>query len=82
MKKNPALQDSFCVVCPAAHRLLLITEQKTNIFYKNEETCFDEEAMKLVREGINPISFPGLHLTITSEESKEINFDNVPKVII
>lgn len=38
--------------------------------------------MKLVEAGINPISFPGLHLTITSEESKEINFDNEPKVII
>ena len=56
--------------------------EATNIFYKNEETCFDEDAMKLVEAGINPISFPGLHLTITSEESKEINFDNEPKVII
>lgn len=56
--------------------------EATNIFYKNEESCFDEEAMELVKKGINPISFPGLHLTITSEESKEINFDNEPKVII
>lgn len=56
--------------------------EATNIFYKNEESCFDEEAMKLVEAGINPLSFPGLNLTITSEESKEINFDTVPKVII
>mgnify|MGYP001140713091 CR=1 FL=1 len=56
--------------------------EATNIFYKNEESCFDEEAMKLVKAGINPLSFPGLNLTITSEESKEINFDTVPKVII
>lgn len=56
--------------------------EATNIFYKNEESCFDEEAMELVREGINPISFPGLRLTITSEESKAINFEDTPKVII
>ncbi|MDE7112922.1 MAG: MBL fold metallo-hydrolase, partial [Acetatifactor sp.] len=36
----------------------------------------------LVREGINPISFAGLKLSITSEESKEINFIDTPKVII
>ena len=39
----------------------------TGIFHRNEETCFDEEAMELVRHGINPISFPGLRLAITSE---------------
>lgn len=54
----------------------------TGIFHRNEETCFDEEAMQLVRHGINPISFPGLRLAITSEESKAINFENTPKVII
>lgn len=56
--------------------------EATNIFHKNEMSCFDEEAMELARAGINPLSFPGLSLTITSEESKEINFDSVPKVII
>ena len=56
--------------------------EATGIFHKNEMSCFDEEAMKLVRAGINPISFPGLTLSITSNESKEINFNNTPKVII
>ena len=56
--------------------------EATNIFNKNIQSCFDEEAMELVRKGINPISFPGLKLTLTSEESKEINFDLKPKVII
>ena len=36
----------------------------------------------MVRQGINPLLFPGLNLTITSDESKEINFDPEPKVII
>ena len=56
--------------------------QATGIFQKNEYECFDEEAMELIRQGINPIAFPGLRLAITSDESKAINFDLAPKVII
>ncbi len=56
--------------------------EATGIFHKNVYNCFDEEAMELVQKGINPIQFPGLHLTITSEESKMINFDETPKVIL
>lgn len=56
--------------------------EATGVFRKNIYTCFDEEAMELVRKGINPLSFQGLKLAITSEESKEINFDETPKVII
>lgn len=56
--------------------------EATGIFHKNESSCFDEEAMKLVKAGINPIAFPGLRLSITSDESKAINFENTPKVII
>jgi len=56
--------------------------EATQIFQENRYECFDEDALELVREGINPISFAGLKLTITSEESKEINFIDTPKVII
>lgn len=56
--------------------------EATQIFQKNRMECFDEEAMELVKEGINPISFAGLKLTITSDESKAINFEDTPKVII
>lgn len=56
--------------------------EATSIFHKNEENCFDDEAMELVRKGINPITFPGLNLSITSDESKAINFDMTPKVIL
>ena len=56
--------------------------QATEVFNDNRAECFDEDAMELVREGINPISFAGLKLSITSEESKEINFIDTPKVII
>lgn len=56
--------------------------EATGIFQKNKYVCFDEEAMELVNKGINPISFPGLSLSITSDESKAINFDDEPKVIL
>lgn len=56
--------------------------EATGIFHKNIYNCFDEEAMELVNQGINPISFPGLRLSITSDESKAINFDDTPKVIL
>lgn len=56
--------------------------EATGIFEENRWECFDGEAMELVREGINPIAFAGLKLAITSEESKEINFIDTPKVII
>lgn len=56
--------------------------EATGIFQKNKIDCFDEEALALIQSGINPISFPGLKLSITSDESKAINFENTPKVII
>lgn len=56
--------------------------EATSVFNKNEHSCFDEEAMELVRKGINPLIFRGLKTTITSEESKLINYDEKPKVII
>lgn len=56
--------------------------EATNVFNRNVESCFDEEAMELVNQGINPIAFPGLKTSVTSDESKAINFDPNPKVII
>ncbi len=56
--------------------------EATSIFSKNSLSCYDEEAMELVKRGINPIDFEDLNLSITTDESKEINFDDEPKVII
>ena len=56
--------------------------ESTNIFGKNTHECFDEEAMKFIDAGINPLVFEGLKFATTSEASKMINFDNKPKVII
>ncbi len=56
----------------------------TTIFQDNANQweCFDEEAMEMVKQKINPLIFPGLKLSITSDESKAINFDETPKVIL
>ncbi len=56
--------------------------EATNIFHKNVADCFDEEALELVKQGINPIGFDGLKVAITSDESKMINFIDKPVVII
>lgn len=56
--------------------------EATQLFNEFRYGYYDSDAMRLVRQGINPISFPGLITTITSEESKAINFDDEPKVII
>jgi metallo-beta-lactamase family protein len=56
--------------------------EATGVFNKNVSECFSEDALSLVRRGINPLVFTGLNLSITSDESKAINFDTEPKVII
>ena len=56
--------------------------EATNVFTKNSRSCFDEAAMELVNKGINPLIFPGLKLSVTSDDSKLINFDKNPKVIV
>lgn len=59
-----------------------LANEATDIFIVNRESCYDEEALEYVRKGINPISFDGLRRAVSSDESKLINEDSRPKVII
>ena len=59
-----------------------LANEATTIFSEHQYDCFDEEAMELIKKGINPISFPGLKISVTSDDSKAINYDEEPKVII
>ena len=43
---------------------------------------YDEETLELLSRGIDPIRFPDLRLSITSDESRLINEDRTPKVIL
>ena len=56
--------------------------EATQVFRENQMDCYNDEVQELVRKGLNPCSFPGLHLAVTSDESMKINADTVPKVII
>lgn len=59
-----------------------LANEATDIFICNRESCYDEEALDYVRKGINPISFEGLIRTVSSDDSRAINNDTRPKVII
>lgn len=58
--------------------------EATNIYSRSSALWgyYDKETLALLERGVNPIRFEGLKLSVTSDESKQINFDNTPKVII
>ena len=56
--------------------------EATAVFQQTPPEYFDEEARALLAQGINPVFFDDFYLSVSSEESKEINFDPEPKVII
>jgi len=56
--------------------------EATNIFANTNPLYFDSETRELLNQGIDPIKFDGLKTTVTSDESRQINFDAEPKVII
>ena len=59
-----------------------LASEATSIFIQCNPVCFDEETTELINKGINPLWFDGIRMTETSDESKLINFDPTPKVII
>lgn len=56
--------------------------EATNIFREHMWSDFDDEALELIHRGINPIGFAGLKTSVTSNDSKSINEDMSPKVIL
>ena len=56
--------------------------QATNVFNENTMECADEDTLKLLRAGVNPITFDGLRIATSADESKLINENKEPKVII
>lgn len=53
----------------------------TEVFEKNAQV-FDEETKNYILSGDNPLDFPNLEFTRSSEESQALNMDTTPKVII
>ena len=56
--------------------------EATSVFLQCDTRYLDEEMRGLIRAGINPIVFPGLKLTVSQEESRAINDDKTPKVVL
>ena len=56
--------------------------EATGIFLQSHESNFDEETLAVLAQGVNPIWSPGVQLSVTAEESKLINMDPNPKVIL
>ncbi len=50
--------------------------------YASNPDYFNKEAVGLMRQGDAIFDFPGLHMTLTKEQSKEINDVPGPKVVI
>ena len=56
--------------------------EATRVFAENYLDCYDTAAMALVQKGINPLTFQGLEVAVTPDDSMAINFDKSPKIII
>ena len=56
--------------------------EATKIYACDMTDYYDQETLDLLAQGIDPIVFPGLKLSVSAEESKLINADKTPKVIL
>ena len=56
--------------------------EATRIYAAGLTDYYDEETLTLLEKGIDPITFPNLRLSVTADESKLINEDPEPKVIL
>jgi metallo-beta-lactamase family protein len=50
--------------------------------YSRHPECFDPEMLSLLKRGDSPFEFPGLHYTRSRDESKAINDQKEPHIII
>ena len=73
MKSAPNF--TVCVDSPLA-------AEATKIYAGNLHGYLDEEAIAVIQGGDDLFTFPGLTLTQSTEESKALNTDKTPKIII
>ena len=59
-----------------------LANEATGIFLQCDRQYFDAATAAMLDQGINPLMSPGVKLSVTSEESKAINFDREPKIIL
>lgn len=59
-----------------------LANEATAVFLQCSPECLDEQTLQIMKEGTNPIWFQDLHTTVSAEESKALNMNTQPKVII
>ena len=59
-----------------------LARRATSIFTGDLHGYLEDEAMKLIKDGTHLFSFSNLHMTESMEESKLLNMDHQPKVIL
>lgn len=59
-----------------------LANEATAIFLQCDVACFDEETRAVMAAGDNPLVFPGLRTSVSAEDSKLLNTNHEPKVII
>ena len=59
-----------------------LAKAATTVFCGDLHGYLDEDALELVKDGTHMFSFPNLHLVETTEESRMLNLDKTPKIII
>ena len=59
-----------------------LAKAATTVFCGDLHGYLDEQALELVKDGTHMFTFPNLNLVESSEESKMLNMDTAPKVII
>ena len=59
-----------------------LSSEATKIYSGDLTGYLDDETIQVIQRGANPLLFPDLHLCDSVEQSKQLNSDGVPKVII
>ena len=59
-----------------------LATEATGIFLQCDPSYFDDDMLAVLRRGINPIWFDGIELSTSLEDSKAINLNPEPKIII
>lgn len=59
-----------------------LANEATAVFLQCDPVCLDQKTRDIMTSGQNPIWFDGLNTTVSSDESKALNANTDPKVII
>ncbi|MBQ2943392.1 MAG: MBL fold metallo-hydrolase [Ruminococcus sp.] len=59
-----------------------LANEATSIYMQCSTDCFDEGIKAVMQRGENPLVFDGLKTYVTIDESKKLNADDTPKVVI